>query len=148
MKKITLAVFLVLFTISCAPVLTKSLEETMEEYRNVYRQGGPAALAAYHGSIVNYDSNIDLLLGLYYYPLIGTPSQDRYFYHQYNYLPPPASLSPVYKSLWIQSEIESELRDYEYKLKSIHDMEMFQMKLDVQGLIDDLKREMEKVKKD
>jgi hypothetical protein len=117
-------------------------------------------------TVRHYDPTFDLLLGLYTASLITNPPRTRYSYRplsmgsaldlswlsqippKYNYLPPPSTLSPVYKSLWIQSEIESELRDYEYKLKSIHEMEMFQMKLDVQGLIDDLKREMERVKKD
>jgi len=80
----------------------------------------------------------DYLLSAYYYPPLM-------FDH---YVPPNIwrDWSALQRSLWIQSARESDLRDYEYKLQSIIDMQMFQMKLDNQSLIYDLKREIERAK--
>jgi hypothetical protein len=107
----------------------------------------------------------DLLLGLYYSSLLATPPQTRYSYRRpvspaalalglgwlnqippkyyypslYSYCPPSvwAAWSPLQRSLWIESALEYELRDYEYRLRSIND-----------DLIRDLKREMERAKED
>jgi hypothetical protein len=89
-----------------------------------------------------------LLLGLYYYSLINTPYQTRW---NYNYLPnsycPPSiwkTWSPLQRSIWLESALDSELRSYEYKLKSINDMETWKLKMEVQRLMDDLKSEKER----
>lgn len=145
MKKTILAVFLVLFTVSCASLM---------DFGGVYRRDGTAVVDPNP-----YDPSLDyLLLGLYATSLIAAAPQDRYYYSPlippYNilssyYCPPDVwrAWTPLQRSLWIQSGREAELRDYEYKLQSINDMQMFQMKLDVQSLIDDLKRAKEEAKK-
>jgi len=139
MKKILLAVFLVLFALSCAPL--------MEETWTVTTPEGPV-------TVRHYDPARELLLGFYIADLINPP-KTRYSYpvigsylSGYSYCPPDIwrDWSPLQRSLWIQSGIDSELRDYEYKLKSINDMQMFQMKLDAQRIIDDLERETERAK--
>jgi len=126
MKKITLAVFLVLSTISCASFMAGPYPD---------------------------DPELNLLYGAYCASLITTPPQTRYYYPLiapyrtgYSYCPPSvwAAWSPLQRSLWIESGIESELRDYEYRLQSINDMELWKLKMETQGLIDDLKREREK----
>jgi len=112
------------------------------DFDGVYRSDGSAVVDP-----APYDPNLDLLLGLYAASLIATPYQTRYSYRPLSrysfYLPPPASLSPVYKYLWIQSEIDNELRDYKYRLQGINDMEIWKLKREVQQLIDDLKRAKE-----
>jgi hypothetical protein len=132
----------------------------LTEYRNIYWQKHPAALAAYHDSIaahkhdsiVDYDSNIDLLLGFYYYSLIATPP---YRIRNYNYLAnsycPPrvwAAWSPLQRSLWIESALDDELRNYEDEIWWINFREKMKIESEVQRLIDDLKREMERAKED
>jgi len=105
MKKIILIVVLIFSMTSCTAIME---DFGNGEYNEALEQTAVILALTSKPAVRN-----DLLLGLYYYSLISTPSQDRYFYHQYNYLPPPASLSPIYKSLWIQSEIENNLRNYE-----------------------------------
>jgi len=74
----------------------------------------------------------DLLLGLYYYPLVSPPVQK-----------PRSSYSSAWDYVFYDYDYNHALLDYEYKLKSINDMQMFQMELKVQQLIDDLKRAKE-----
>jgi len=126
-------------TISCAPL--------MEETWTVTAPEGPV-------TVRHYDPARELLLGFYIADIINPP-KTRYSYpvigpylSGYSYCPPDiwADWTPLQRSLWIQSGIDSELRDYEYKLKSINDMQMFQMKLDVQGLIHDIESANERAK--
>ena len=150
MKKILISL-LIISTISCAPVVTKSVEETMEEYRNVYRQGGPEALATYHSasrisSPPLSDSTLGLLLGLYTFSLIknGKPAYVPYAYlSPYSYCPPSpwATWSPLQRSLWLEHSLEDELEDYENKLRIINATEMLTLQREVERLIDKINRE-------
>lgn len=117
------------------------------DFDGVYRQDGSAVVDPNP-----YDPSLDLLLGLCAYSLIANPYQSQYYYpfiapylSGYSYCPPDVwkAWTPLQRSLWIQSSRENELRDYEYKLKSINDMETWQLKMDVQRIIDDLKRAKE-----
>ena len=145
---------LIISTIACAPVVTKSVEETMEEYRNVYRQGGPEALATYHSasrisSPPLSDSTLGLLLGLYTFSLIksGGPAYYAPSYCTYlspsAYCPPDvwAAWTPLERSLWIEYNLDLELSRYESRLKDINNMEMFKLQTEVQRLIDKINRE-------
>ena len=129
MKKTILVAFLVLFTVSCASFTEWA--GSPEGNEALTQTAVILALANETPAVRN-----DYLLSAYYYPPLMLD----------HYVPPNIwrEWSPLQRSLWIRSAQESDLRDYEYKIKSINDMQMFQMKLDVQGLIDDIKREREK----
>jgi len=106
------------------------------DFDGAYRRDGSAVVDP-----DPYDSSLDLLLGLYAASLITTPYQTRwnYNYLSNSYCPPSvwAAWSPLQRSLWIESALEYELRDYEYRLRRIND-----------DLIRDLKREMERAKEE
>jgi len=93
-----------------------------------------------------------LLFGFYIADLISNPPRTRYSYRpplstelalglalSNSYCPPSvwADWSPLQRSLWLESALDDDLRDYEYKLKRIKD-----------DLIYDLKREMERAKEE
>jgi len=82
-----------------------------------------------------YDSNLDLLLGLYTYSLIATPPRTR----SYNYL-------PTWEDVFYETRYNNALLDYEYELKRIHDMETWKMKSDAQRIIDDLESDLKRAK--
>jgi len=137
MRKIILAAFLVLFTMYCAPL--------MEETWTVTTPEGPV-------TVRHYDPARELLFGFYIADLISNPPRTRYSYRpplstelalglalSNSYCPPSvwADWSPLQRSLWLESALDDDLRDYEYKLKRIKD-----------DLIYDLKREMERAKEE
>jgi len=124
MRKIIFSVILILSTVSCAAFM----EDFGEGKYDVAIQQTAVALALTSKPAVTDD----LLLGLYCYPLIAAPYRTR----KYNYL-------PTWKDVLYEQDLDRFLLDYEYKLKSIDDMQMFQMELKVQQLIDDLKRAKE-----
>ena len=130
MRNTIFSVILILTTISCASLM---------DFDGAYRSDGSAVVDPNP-----YDPMSDLLLGFYISSLITNPPQTRYYYSPLSrysfYLPPPASLSPVYRYLWIQSEIESELRDYENKIKRIN----WDLEDEARRLIDEIKRAKEK----
>ena len=135
MRKAIFSVILIFSTVSCAAFME---DFGNGEYNEALQQTAVILALTSKPAVRN-----DLLLGLYYYPVIyDYPS--RYS----SYLPPPKTLSPIYKSLWIESEIENEIRSYEYRLKSINDMEIWKLKMEAQRLMDDLKREMERAKEE
>jgi len=121
MRKIIFSVILILSTVSCAAFM----EDFGEGKYDVAIQQTAVALALTSKPAVTDD----LLLGLYYYPLIAAPYRTR----NYNYL-------PTWNDVLYDSELDQALVEYEYKLKSINDMQIFQMELKVQQLIDDLER--------
>jgi len=142
MRKIIFSVILILFTVSCATFMAGPYPD---------------------------DPNLNLLYGVYCASLITNPPQTRYYYptlstelaldlawldqippksyyrSPYFYCPPSvwAAWTPLQRSLWIESALKYEFRDYKYKLRSINDMEMWKLKREVQRLIDDLERAKE-----
>ena len=135
-----LAVFLVLFTASCAPVhypLTEALD---------------ARIAAQHRSITNYYSNNDALMQTaVILALANSTAAARNDYLLSAYYYPPLMLdhyvppdiwkvwTPLQRSLWIESARESDLRDYEYKIKRIN----WDLEDEARRLIDEIKRAKE-----
>jgi len=74
----------------------------------------------------------DYLLSAYYYPPLMLD----------HYVPPNIwrEWSPLQRSLWIRSAQESDLRDYEYKVKRIN----WDLEDEARRLIDEIKRAKEK----
>jgi hypothetical protein len=125
MRKTIFTAILILSTMSCAAFM----EDFGEGKYDVAIQQTAVALALTSKPAVRND----LLLGLYYYPLLSPPYRTC---RNYNYL-------PTWNDVLYDSELDQALVEYEYKLKSINDMQIFQMELKVQQLIDDLKRAKE-----
>jgi hypothetical protein len=123
MRKIIFSVILILSSVSCAAFM----EDFGEGKYDVAIQQTAVALALTSEPAIRND----LLLSSYYY--------------SHAYCPPSvwARWSPLQRSLWLESAREDDLRDYERKIKSINDMEMFRLQAEVQRLIDDLKRAKE-----
>jgi len=149
MKKTILIGILILFTVSCAPLMEETWTVTTPKGPVTVRHYDPARellLGFYISSLITNPpkAHNDLLLSSYYYPLVVPPYNPLSNY----YCPPDIwkAWSPLQRSLWIESGREAELRDYEYKLQSINDMQMFQMKLDAQSLIDDLENKTKRAK--
>jgi hypothetical protein len=141
MKKIMLIV--VLFSmLSCASLM---------DFDGVYRSDGSAVVDPNP-----YDPSLDLLYGLGQTAVIlalanETPAvRNDYLLSAYYYPPlmldhyvPPniwREWSPLQRSLWIRSARESDLRDYEYKVKRIN----WDLEDEAQRLIDEIKRAKEK----
>ena len=117
MRKIIFSVILILFTVSCATL--------MEETWTVATPEGAV-------TVRHYDPTLDLLLGLYISSLIAAPPR----IHNYNYL-------PTWKDVLYEQDLDHALIDYEYKLRSINRMETWKLEMEVQRLMDDLKRAKE-----
>ena len=109
------------------------------DFDGVYRSDGSAVVDP-----TPYDPSLDLLLGLYYYSLIASPHQTRYYHpliapyrtRRYGYL-------PTWEDVLYESYLDDALTNYENKLKSINRMETWKLEMEVQRLIDDLKRAKE-----
>jgi len=131
MKKILFAVFLVLFTVSCA---------SFTEWAGSPEGNDALAQTAVILALANETPAIrnDYLLSAYYYPPLMLD----------HYVPPDIwkAWTPLQRSLWIESARESDLRDYEYKIKSINNRNLWDLEDEAQRLIDDIKRANERAK--
>lgn len=143
MKKILLAVFLVLFTMSCMEE-TWTVRTTPEGVTTV-RHNDPMAellFGVYIADLINPPkTHNNLLLSSYYYPLIIPP------YRAYS---GPNGL-PTWKDVIYEQHVNNSMRDYEYRLEHNLDMKLWETKMEVQRLIDDLesaKRRAERAKEE
>jgi hypothetical protein len=125
------------------------------DFEGVYRSDGSAVVDPNP-----YDPTLDLLYGLGQTAVIlalanSTPAaRNDYLLSAYYYPPlmldhyvPPTiwrDWTSLQRALWIQSARASDLRDYEYKIQSINDMEIWKLKMEVQRLIDELEDAKEK----
>ena len=133
MMKTIFSIILILSTLSCA---------TVREYQRTYRGelqqrdnelfGAPKTESSL--STLD-DSSLGILLGLYALSLAENPPKyPIYPYSSYLF-------SPFYPF-----DSFHELMVYESMLKSINNMETFKLQLEVQRIIDELKREAAKIK--
>jgi len=131
MKKTILIGILILFTVSCAPLMEETWTVTTLEGPVTVRHYDPARellFGFYCASLINLPkTHNNLLFSSYYYPLIIPP------YRAYS---GPNGL-PTWEDVIYEQRVDSSMRDYEYKVQSIKD-----------DLIYDLRREMERVKDD
>ena len=131
MKKIVIILALLSF-VSCAAVT---------EYQKVYRGelaerdnklfGPPAPQSSL--SVLD-DASLGALIGLYAFSLAKNPPN-------YPLLYSPYLLSPLYPF-----DSFHELMKYQSMLQSINDMEMSKLQMEVQRIIDELRREAAKIK--
>jgi len=135
-----LAGILILFTVSCAPLMEETWTVTTPKGPVTVRHYDPARellLGFYISSLITNPpkAHNDLLLSSYYYPLILPP----YNYLSIYYCPPDIwkAWTPLQRSLWIESGREAELRDYERELERIKE-----------NLIYDLRQEIERAKEE
>ena len=63
---------------------------------------------------------------------------------KYDYLPPPTTLNSIYRSLWIESALDDELRNYEDELWWIN----FREKMKLESEVDELIRKLKRAKED
>jgi hypothetical protein len=142
MKKTILVVILILTTTSCASLM---------DFDGVYRSDGSAVVDPNP-----YDPSLDLLYGLRQTAVILALANEKpdvrndyllsaYYYPPLlldHYVPPNIwrEWTALQRSLWIRSAQESDLRDYEYKIKRIN----WDLEDEARRLIDEIKRAKEK----
>ena len=130
MRKVLIGFVALVLLLSCA-----SISEYQKTYRaelaerdaRLFGSPQPASMS----SIYN-DSSLDILLGLYAFSLIKNPSRYPFYLYQ------PYLYSPFYSF--------SNLMVYESMIESINRMETFKLSMEVQRIIDELKREAAKIK--
>lgn len=130
MKKAIVGFIALTLLFSCAPVMEQlrpSWAEITERYnRPVGEPDATSSLLTYN------DTTLDLLLGLYAFSLIKNPS--KYPFYLYN----PYIFSPFYSF--------HDLMVYQSMLESMSRMETFKLSMEVQRILDELKREAAKIK--
>jgi len=141
MRKTILAGFLILFTVSCAPLMEETWTVTTPEGPVTVRHNDPARellLGFYIADLINPPkTHNNLLLSSYYYPLIIPRVQ------KFGTLP---TWEDVLYDMKVESAIEDQLRDYERKIQSINDMETWKLKMDTQRMIDNIESAKERAK--
>jgi hypothetical protein len=125
MRKAIFSVILIFSTVSCAAFME---DFGNGEYNEALQQTAVILALTSKPAIAD-----DLLLSLYYYSLINRPA---YQTRRYNYL-------PTWKDVFYEDRYKNALLDYEYKLQEINRMETWKLEMEVQRLIDDLKRAKE-----
>ena len=131
MKKIVIILVLLSF-VSCAAVTEYQKVYTGELTERDNKLFGPPASQSSLSTL--NDGSSDLLLGLYVYSLIKNPAQYPLLYSPYLF-------SPLYPF-----DSFHELMKYQSMLQSINDMEMSKLQMEVQRIIDELRREAAKIK--
>ena len=142
MRKIMLAGILILFTVSCAPL--------MEETWTVTTPKGPV-------TVRHYDPARELLMGFYISSLITNPPKGRNDLLLSSYYYPPIiprvqkfgslpTWEDVLYDMEVESAIRNQLRDYESEVEHINDMELWRLKTDTQRMIDDIESAKERAK--
>jgi len=141
MRKTILAGFLILFTVSCAPLMEETWTVTTPEGPVTVRHNDPARellLGFYIADLINPPkTHNNLLLSSYYYPLIIPRVQ------KFGTLP---TWEDVLYDMKVESAIEDQLRDYERRIQSINDMETWKLKMDTQRMIDNIESANERAK--
>jgi hypothetical protein len=142
MRKIMLAGILILFTVSCAPLMEETWTVTTPKGPVTVRHYDPARellLGFYISSLITNPpkAHNDLLLSSYYYPLIIPRVQ------KFGSLP---TWEDVLYDMEVESAIRNQLRDYESEVEHINDMELWRLKTDTQRMIDDIESAKERAK--
>ena len=129
MKSIITSVILLSF-FSCATVSEYQATYKQELQQRDNRLFGPPQEPTYLSMMD--DDSFNLLLGLYVLSLTAHPGSYPFYFHG------PYLFSPLY--------FYSDLMIYQSMMDSINRMETFKMQLEVQRIIDEVRREAAKIK--
>jgi hypothetical protein len=136
-RAITVFATLALLT-SCAAIREYRAEYKAELAAEEARRAQPRPQSISYS--IPDDPGLNLLLGLYAFSLVKT---GKSAYMPYRYLSPYA-----FFPLWdLNYDLWRNLQDYQYQLQMINDMERFKLEMQMRFLMDELKREISKIKK-